>query len=113
VWATTWGTEANEVIAPVLGLPALPVVDWPDDEPPAPAGVHWKTRGLVAWAAGRPFAWLDDEITDRDRAWIAACHPAPALLQRVDPRRGLTPADLAACARHRAAHDRSPPRAQA
>jgi hypothetical protein len=36
VWASTWMAEANEVIAPRLGLPVLPVVDWPDDngEPP-------------------------------------------------------------------------------
>src|SRR5215218_8278395 len=35
VWATTWMAEANEVISPRLGLPELPVVDFPDtdDEP--------------------------------------------------------------------------------
>jgi hypothetical protein len=32
VWATTWGTDANEVIAPRLGLPELAVVQWPDDD---------------------------------------------------------------------------------
>jgi len=32
VWATTWQGEANEVIAPRLGLPGLPVVTWPDAE---------------------------------------------------------------------------------
>ncbi len=32
VWATTWMAEANEVLAPRLGLPQLPVVGWPDDE---------------------------------------------------------------------------------
>ncbi|MFG3690620.1 hypothetical protein [Micromonospora sp. NPDC047740] len=30
VWASTWMAEANEVVAPRIGLPALPVVDWPD-----------------------------------------------------------------------------------
>jgi hypothetical protein len=29
VWATTWMAEANEVISPRLGLPELPVVDFP------------------------------------------------------------------------------------
>jgi hypothetical protein len=30
VWATTWMEEANEVLAPILGLPGLPVLDWPE-----------------------------------------------------------------------------------
>ena len=80
VWATTWMHDANEAICPRLGLPELPVVEW-TDAPDAPEhGLHWKTRDLVAWAAGRPFAWVDDEITDVDRAWVTAHHPAPALL---------------------------------
>ncbi|GLX51227.1 hypothetical protein Shyhy01_41770 [Streptomyces hygroscopicus subsp. hygroscopicus] len=93
VWATTWMDEANAALAPWLGLPALPVVRWPDeDEPPGP--LHWKTRPLVAWAAGRPFVWVDDEITEADRSWIAAHHPGPALPHRVDHRYGLTDTDF-------------------
>jgi hypothetical protein len=53
-------------------------------------------RALARWAAGRAFVWLDDEITDTDQCWVAAHHPTPALLHRVDPYRGLTGADLAA-----------------
>lgn len=101
VWATTWGDDANTCLAPWLGLPALPVVDWPDEDEGAqagPPGLHWKTRPLVARAAGRPFVWVDDEITDADRAWVAAHHPAPALLHRVDPRHGLTDRDFAVLA---------------
>ncbi|GIJ43992.1 hypothetical protein Val02_08780 [Virgisporangium aliadipatigenens] len=97
-WATSWMAEANEVIAPILGLPDLPVVDWPDDGPPLP-GTHWKTVGISRWAADRPFVWLDDEITDADRRWVAAHHPRPALLHRVDPSIGLTGGDLAAVRR--------------
>jgi hypothetical protein len=96
VWASTWMAEANEVVAPRLGLPVLPVVDWPDVDDEPPRGVHWKTVALARWAAGRAFVWLDDEITDADRRWIATHHPQPALLHRVDPYRGLTGADLAA-----------------
>nr|WP_244167089.1 HAD domain-containing protein [Micromonospora marina] len=92
VWATTWMAEANEVLAPRLGLPQLPIVDWPDDDDDD-GRLHWKTRHLVEWAAGRRFVWVDDEITDFDRTWVAAHHSAPALLHRVDPRRGLTDAD--------------------
>ncbi|MFF5976690.1 HAD domain-containing protein [Streptomyces sp. NPDC012769] len=118
VWATTWGQEANEVLAPRLGLPPLPVVDWPDDEDDedegdegdegegdegegdegGPARLHWKTRALSGRAAGRSYVWLDDEITGADRAWVRAHHPAPALLHRVDPAKGLTAADYATVA---------------
>ncbi|MER6758463.1 HAD domain-containing protein [Micromonospora echinofusca] len=98
VWATTWMHDANEVLALRLGLPQLPVVDWPDDEDDD-GRLHWKTRRLVKWAAGRRFAWVDDEITDADRTWVAANHRAPALLHRVDLRCGLTDADYQAVAR--------------
>jgi len=93
VWATTWMDDANADLAPWLGLPALPVVEWPDEDEP-PGLLHWKTRPLVAWAAGRPFIWVDDEITEADRAWTAVHHPGPALLHRVDHRYGLTEADF-------------------
>lgn len=96
VWATTWGSDANEVISPRLGLPELPVVEWPDDDEGPTGGLHWKTVSLTRWAAGRPFVWLDDEITDADRQWVAAHHPGPALLWRVDPYAGLAEADFAA-----------------
>ncbi|MGW3420031.1 HAD domain-containing protein [Streptomyces phaeochromogenes] len=103
VWATTWMAEANEAIAPRLGLPELAVVAWPerDDqeadgraERDARRGLHWKTRALVDQAAGRAFVWVDDEITDTDRDWVSAHHRGRALLHRVDPRRGLTEADF-------------------
>ncbi|MFE0172394.1 HAD domain-containing protein [Streptomyces sp. NPDC059002] len=97
VWATTWMSDANECIAPWLGLPELPVVTWPEptgeDEKD---GLHWKTRDLLHWAAGRPFVWVDDEITDTDRTWMEAHHPGPALLYRIDPRQGITSEDFAA-----------------
>lgn len=59
-WATIWGGEANEVLAPRLGLPRLglpqlPVIDWPDEDDHG-GRLHWKTRRLVEWAAGRRFA---------------------------------------------------------
>lgn len=93
VWATTWMDDANSCVSPWLGLPELPVVDWPDDaEPPSP--LHWKTRPLVDWAAGRPFIWLDDEITEADRDWVATHHREPALLHRVQHHHGLTDADF-------------------
>lgn len=95
VWATTWMSDANEVIAPRLGLPALPVVEFPDTDEEPVRGLHWKTMFLTRWAAGRPFVWIDDEPTDVDRQWVGAHHPARALVHRVDPFTGLTEADFA------------------
>ncbi|MEV4615833.1 HAD domain-containing protein [Kitasatospora sp. NPDC049258] len=95
VWATTWEEEANRHIAPLLGLPPLPVVRFtgyvprPDD-PRVPlldlfSGRKWAP--IVRHAGGRPFAWVDDVIPSsllrrtvlrRDR-----------LLLRIDPGQGL------------------------
>ncbi|MGW2521743.1 hypothetical protein ACWC09_32960 [Streptomyces sp. NPDC001617] len=96
VWATTWEEEANAFIAPVLGLPELPFVAWSSPRAEPGDGVFWKTPEIVAWAKGRAFAWIDDEITAADRAWVEEHHDGPALLHRVDPRRGLAVEDFAA-----------------
>ncbi|WP_037610969.1 HAD domain-containing protein [Streptacidiphilus rugosus] len=100
LWATTWGEDANAYVAPRIGLPPLPVLPWPEpsetEERDVRAGRHWKTRPIVARATGRPFAWVDDEITHADRLWVAAHHDGPALLHRVDPRLGLTADDIGA-----------------
>ncbi|MEU9955296.1 hypothetical protein [Streptomyces sp. NPDC050982] len=95
VWATTWGAEANTYIGPVIGLPRLPVVDWPTTHDICPDGTFWKTRHLVAHAQGRPFAWVDDDLDDTDRAFVASHHGSPALLHHVDARIGLLDTDFA------------------
>jgi hypothetical protein len=101
VWASAWEDEANAEIAPRIGLPHLPVVRWPELSAEGAHedewfGLHWKTRALVEWAAGRSFAWADDEITDADRDWVIAHHRGRALLHHVDASRGLADADFAA-----------------
>ncbi|MGW0082997.1 HAD domain-containing protein [Streptomyces sp. NPDC003393] len=99
VWASTWREEANEAVAPRVGLPRLPVVAWPDAcADTSPRGLHWKTRHLVEWADRRPFIWVDDEISSMDRLWVAAQHPGPFLLHRVDPTKGLEDADFSVLA---------------
>ncbi|MER5355443.1 hypothetical protein ABT093_34595 [Kitasatospora sp. NPDC002551] len=103
VWATTWEHEANDFVAPLLGLPVLPVIVWSDPRPRPEGGVFWKTPDIVARARDRPFAWVDDQITDADRAWVRAHHDGPALLHRVDARTGLTAADFTALAEWAAA----------
>jgi hypothetical protein len=99
VWATAWEHGANEMIAPRLGLPQLPVVEWrnpsvADDVEDEYFNLHWKTRQVVAWAAGRDFAWADDEVTAADREWIAANHPGRALVHHVRALLGLTGVDF-------------------
>ncbi|SEK23010.1 hypothetical protein [Streptacidiphilus jiangxiensis] len=96
VWATTWEAEANDYIAPLIGLPDLPFISWQRPRPVTRGGGCWKTPEVVAWAAGRPFAWVDDEITDTDQDEVARTHPARAMLHRVDARSGLTEDDFAA-----------------
>ncbi|TDV51031.1 HAD domain-containing protein [Actinophytocola oryzae] len=95
VWATTWQHEANDRIGPAVGLPRLPVVEFPglttsgwDEE--------WKWPAVADYAAGRPLAWLDDEH-DRTGAeeFTRRRAGAPTLLCHVDPRQGLGPAHLA------------------
>jgi len=85
--------DANDLVAPRLGLPELPVVDFCDDDG-SEHGLHWKTMSLTRWAAGQAFVWLDDEITDVDRGWVQAHYQGKALLHRVDPLVGLTDDDF-------------------
>jgi hypothetical protein len=95
VWATAWMDSANEVIAPLLGLPGLPVADLP-----AYAGdvghdrLQWKTKALVRIAGGRPFVWVDDVIGEADRWFVEVEHAGVALLRKVDPGVGVTAEDL-------------------
>jgi hypothetical protein len=97
VWATTWEEEAGTYLAPLLGLPGLPWIAWRTPHPASDTeDLFWKTPEIVAWANGRPFAWLDDHITDTDRTWVTEHHPAPALLHHVNPRLGLLPHDFTA-----------------
>ncbi|WP_145910274.1 HAD domain-containing protein [Kitasatospora viridis] len=72
-WATTWEEQANELIAPLLGVPRLPVVRVVGyrHQPGDPrirlmelfSGAKWAP--LLRYAEGRPFAWVDDVMPDR------------------------------------------------
>jgi hypothetical protein len=90
VWATAWMGDANEVIAPRVGLPELSVADLPPYRECDPNGLGWKTRALVRVAAGRPFVWVDDVITEMDRWFVELEHPGTALLFKVESSVGLT-----------------------
>jgi hypothetical protein len=72
-WATTWEEDANTHLAPLLGLPPLPVVRFAGyrPQPGDPrirlmellSGAKWAP--LLRHAAGRPFAWVDDVMPFR------------------------------------------------
>jgi hypothetical protein len=48
----------------------------------------------VDYANGRPFAWVDDEQSDLDQAYVTIHHRARGLLHHVNPRIGLREADF-------------------
>ncbi|MEU0094728.1 HAD domain-containing protein [Kribbella sp. NPDC006257] len=98
VWATSWEHGANRLIAPRLGLPdTLPVITWPADARTGALRLRrsWKTSSVADWVGGRPFAWVDDEVNRRDRAYLRSRDGlGPHLLQRVEADRGLTEKDF-------------------
>lgn len=104
VWATAWEDGANADIAPLIGLPSLPVIEFGidyekvrDDAIRFGVGnrLHWKSPAVAAYTAGRPFVWFDDELSVLDEEFFAG-GDLPCALRRIDPARGLTTADLAA-----------------
>jgi hypothetical protein len=96
-WATTWGEDANRLIAPIVGLPTdLPVVPLLQPRFRIP-GVFWKTEQIAEWVGPRPFAWFDDEINRATRDWLADQSGLGAHhTRRVAANEGLKSADFAA-----------------
>ncbi|HEY3560102.1 MAG TPA: HAD domain-containing protein [Kribbella sp.] len=89
VWATSWEHGANRLLGPLLGLPELPTILWPDHRTPVRRG-SWKAPYVAAWVGDRPFAWVDDELGDAERERFPG-----QLILPVDARAGLTAADFA------------------
>ncbi|WP_049649258.1 HAD domain-containing protein [Kitasatospora sp. MY 5-36] len=85
VWATGWEEEANEFLAPFLGLERLPVVFFP----PKPFEPCEKVPAVAAFVGERAAAWVDDALTPQARAW-ADGRAAATLLVDTDPCVGLT-----------------------
>ena len=96
VWATTWEDEANRLISPRIGLADdLEIVAWDPDYVHKPYDrVYFKTSQIVAHAAGRPFIWFDDEVTQADRDYVAVHHNGDAQLEYIDSRLGIRYPDL-------------------
>ena len=96
-WATAWQHHANLLLAPALGLPALPVVPFTD---PAPdevgsryAGRTWKLPSVQRFAAARPLAWIDDDLHGDAYAW-SATRRIPTKLLSTDPSRGIVDREI-------------------
>lgn len=94
VWCTTWEDQANEHIAPLVGLPKLPVVslspgraEMKFSEYRTPGQI--KSRALQAYAATDEgvcgWAWFDDDARAQDIEWSSAAE----LLVEIDSRTGL------------------------
>ena len=96
VWCTTWEHEANEWIAPHLGLPELPVIEFGKSLARPDGRIHWKTARVIEYTAGRPFVWVDDETGSWDVAYIKRHSTGSARfsLMHVNTRIGLTTGDF-------------------
>lgn len=103
VWATTWRDEANESVAPRLGLPRLPVVEWPEAAlyvRPDRIGTGTGRRLMEAarsWAIERGYRRLElwvlaDNV--RARRFYASAGFSPDGTERVEEYDGVALRDL-------------------
>jgi len=86
-WVTSWNHDANTEVAPLFGMPPLPVLELP--------GHRGKLAAVQAAApAGRAVAWAEDRLEPEAWDWARA-RAAPTLLVAPDRRLGLGASDLA------------------
>jgi hypothetical protein len=86
VWATAWEHNANRLICPVLGLPELPVVEFPLSG----RDLFFRKLPAIVEAVGdRPCAWIDDVHLPDHHEW-ARQRSAPTLIVDIDPADGFT-----------------------
>jgi hypothetical protein len=95
VWASYWCENANEWIAPWVGLPELPFVPIPQRPYDSELSLGaWKVKHVAEWAGETPFVWFEDEPD------VTGCLQAEAgigahLLVAIDPLIGLTEEHIA------------------
>jgi len=88
VWASGWEEKAEEYLPRLLDLPAgLPFLRF--ERSPGRANAHWKLAAIEQFAGSRALAWIDDAFNAACHDW-AGTRPAPTLLVRTAPERGLT-----------------------
>jgi hypothetical protein len=99
VWATAWEHNANRLICPVLGLPELPVVEFPLSG----RDLYFRKLPAVIEVVGdRPCAWIDDVHLPDHHEW-ARERGVPTLIVDIDPAEGFTTAVAEQLARWAAA----------
>lgn len=102
VWCTTWDEDANTYFADRLRMPFLPVIPTSEargrgfsgDKPPLldPIPyVHWKMPAIVEYVENRPYAFIDDEITNYDHGWAKERTKSgiPTKMIKTDMRQGM------------------------
>lgn len=92
VWATTWGSSANELIGQRLGLPTFPNVEL--RALLSRQGTR-KLSAVQSFVGDQPCAWIDDELYEDAFEW-ASERRAPTLLIRTSAYVGLVHADVEA-----------------
>ncbi len=73
------------MIAPIVGLPPLPVIPFMRDA----TGRFTKFPTIARVVGDHPFVWLDDELTPAIHAWAGA-RRVPTWVVDVNPAIGLT-----------------------
>ncbi len=90
IWATGWGSRANDHLPYLLGLPhEFEVVDF-KVAPSLDGSGHWKLEALTARARETPAAWIDDGHDEACEEWASA-RGAPTLLVPTEASVGVTP----------------------
>jgi hypothetical protein len=88
-WAPSWDDDANRLLVPLLGLPALPVIRCSQ-----PAFNHYDKFPAISRGVGqRPAVWFDDLHSVQAVDWARRRSPATRLIH-VNPAIGLTCADV-------------------
>jgi hypothetical protein len=87
VWATGWEHAAPRLLGPLLGLPAMPVIEF--TQPPVLGVPLWKLRDVDAYVADQPVAWIDDDLDIAVERWASRRAP-PTLLIKTESTLGLT-----------------------
>jgi hypothetical protein len=95
-WATGWEDRANDMLAPLLGLPELPYLSF--DGAARFGSAHWKLGPLDEYAGRRALAWIDDSFDHSCYEW-AQTRSAPTLLVATESPHGLEEAHAETLAR--------------
>ena len=85
IWATSWEHHANRLVAPLLGLPTLPVIEFSRNSPAETP----KLPDVQNFVGSRSCAWIDDMLYLDAFRW-AETREAQTLLIKPSPSIGMT-----------------------